>query len=94
MRRLTNGCLAVVFVARAVVAQPALSDDEIRRLIVHDSISSYTGACPCPESVNRAGHRCGGNSAYSRACGATVLCYVGDVTQEMVDQYRKKVSTK
>jgi hypothetical protein len=84
----------VVFVAHAVVAQPGLSDDEIRRRIVQDSIASYTGACPCPESVNRAGRRCGGNSAYSRPGGAKPFCYVEDVTKEMVDRYRQHLSIK
>ena len=94
LRKLTSGCLAVIFVGRAAVAQPLLSDEEIRQRIVQDSIRSYAGACPCPESVTRAGRRCGGNSAYSRPGGAKVLCHVEDVSKEMVEEYRRKPSTK
>jgi hypothetical protein len=89
-----SGCLAAVLVARAALAQAPLSDDEIRRRIVHESVASYAGTCPCPESINAAGHRCGRNSAYSRPGGATVFCYVEDVTKEMVDQYRQRLASK
>jgi len=44
----------------------APSDADIRQLIVAASIASYAGECPCPESVTKDGHRCGGNSAYHR----------------------------
>jgi len=37
----------------------------------------------------RNGRRCGGNSAYSKPGGASPLCYARDVTDEMVERYRK-----
>jgi hypothetical protein len=78
--------LLAAFVARPAFAQQ--SDDEIRQLIVQESIASYAGACPCPESHNAAGRRCGGNSAYSRPGGAKPVCYAENVTKEMIDRYR------
>jgi len=89
---LATGCLAA-FVARAA-DQPRTSDDEIRQRIVQESVAAYAGKCPCPESINGAGRRCGGNSAYSRPGGAKPMCYVGDVTQDMVEQYRAKMQKR
>lgn len=48
--------------------------------LIQQSRSNYSGNCPCPYDRDRAGRRCGGRSAYSRAGGASVLCYPSDVT--------------
>jgi hypothetical protein len=68
------------------------SDDEIRRLLVQKSLAAYSGACPCPESRNRSGDRCGGNSAYNRPGGERPLCYPSDVTAEMIGRYRGELA--
>lgn len=65
------------------------TDAEIRQEIIKESIASYRGNCPCPHNVDRAGRRCGARSAYSRPGGASPICYDKDVTQKMVDDYRK-----
>ena len=67
------------------------TDAEIRQEIIKESIASYRGNCPCPYNVDRAGRRCGARSAYSRPGGASPICYEKDVTQKMVDEYRKNV---
>jgi hypothetical protein len=66
------------------------SDAEIRQGIIEQSIASYRVTCPCPYNVDRAGRRCGARSAYSRPGGASPICYEKDVTQKMVDDYRKR----
>jgi len=68
----------------------AKTDAEIKQEIIKDSIAKYKGNCPCPYNVDRAGHSCGRRSAYSRPGGASPLCYDKDVTQKMVDDYRKR----
>ena len=65
------------------------SDAEVRQQMVDESIASYSGNCPCPYNVDRAGRSCGRRSAYSRPGGASPLCYVGDITDEAVTAYRK-----
>ncbi len=70
--------------------KPRQSDDQIRQEIIRASIAAYPGNCPCPYNADRAGRRCGRRSAYSRPGGAAPLCYPSDVTQKMVDDYRKK----
>jgi len=70
--------------------QESLSDAEIRRIQIQQSISGYSGSCPCPYNRDRGGRRCGGRSAYSRPGGASPLCYDNDVTDEMINDYRRR----
>lgn len=48
--------------------------------LIQQSRANYAGNCGCPYDHDSAGRRCGGRSAYSRAGGASVLCYPSDVT--------------
>ena len=70
--------------------EAAKSDSEIRRILIRNSIRSYSGSCPCPYSTDRAGRRCGKRSAYSRPGGASPLCYERDVSQSTVDKHRER----
>jgi hypothetical protein len=65
-----------------------LSDAQIKKALIEDSIAAYDGNCPCPYSRARNGSRCGKRSAYSREGGAAPLCFPADVTAEMVQAYR------
>src|SRR5687768_6179326 len=71
-----------------IAATAELSDAEIRELLIRQSIATYPGNCPCPYASDRAGRRCGGRSAYSKPGGRTPLCYPGDITDHMIEQYR------
>ncbi len=70
--------------------QESLSDAEIRRILIQQSISRYSGSCPCPYNRDRGGRRCGGRSAYSRPGGASPLCYDSDITDQMINDYRRR----
>ena len=61
------------------------TDAEIRQILIAKSLAKYSGSCPCPCSVDR-----GGRSAYSRPGGVSPLCYESDVTDRMVESYRKR----
>jgi len=65
-----------------------LSDAQIRKILIDESIAAYDGNCPCPYSRARNGSRCGSRSAYDREGGAAPLCFPADVTAEMVQAYR------
>jgi hypothetical protein len=70
----------------------ALTAAAIAAIIVQASRDQYhaTGKpCACPDDLTRNGQRCGGRSAYSRPGGAAPLCYPGDVTQAMIEEYRR-----
>lgn len=89
--------LAILFFLPALAkdgARVSLSDRQIKTILIQESLASYSGSCPCPESRDRAGRRCGGRSAYSRPGGASPLCYESDVTNQMVDDYRTRNSTQ
>lgn len=65
-----------------------LSDEAVRVAIVQHARAAYYGSCPCPDSIDRGGRRCGGRSAYSRPGGASPLCFASDVSDEFVSAYR------
>lgn len=67
------------------------TDAEIRRHLIEQSVSTYSGSCPCPYNIDRAGRQCGRRSAYSRPGGQSPLCYPKDITDEAVRMLRRKV---
>lgn len=83
------------YVARTLLqptrpSTPRLSDADIRRILIRESISTYYGSCPCPYNADRAGRSCGRRSAYSRRGGAAPLCYDADVSSAMIRAYRAR----
>jgi len=80
--------LGGIFSTTAICASNNLSDGEVKRLVIQESVASYPGRCPCPYNVDRAGRSCGRRSAYSRPGGYSPICYESDVTPQMVQQYR------
>lgn len=73
-----------------VLAKPALSEAQIKQEIIRESIEAYPGRCPCPYHTDRAGRRCGQRSAYSRPGGEAPVCYVQDVTPDMVAAWKAR----
>ena len=65
-----------------------VSDAEIRRRMIEESIDSYPGNCPCPYNRASNGSQCGRRSAYSREGGYAPLCYPSDISDAMVREYR------
>ncbi len=72
----------------AAVAAP--SDEEVKRLIIQESIASYPGNCPCPYNRAANGSKCGKRSAWSKAGGYDPICFPEEVTPEMVEQWRQQ----
>jgi hypothetical protein len=68
----------------------AISEQQIKKLIIEESIASYPGRCPCPNNVTRNGSSCGGRSAWSRKGGFAPICYEREVTKDMVSQHRER----
>jgi hypothetical protein len=69
-----------------------ISEVDIWRAIIHESIASYPHLCPCPYSPNRAGRACGDRSAYRRVGNLT--CYVSDISDEEIERYRLRLRTQ
>lgn len=65
------------------------SKEDIRKLLIQQSISQYPGNCPCPYNTDRAGRSCGKRSAYLRAGGYSPLCYPEDISDEMVERFKQ-----
>jgi hypothetical protein len=79
----------VVLALGASAAAKPMSDGQIRKAIVSESIASYPGNCPCPYNSARNGSSCGARSAYSRPGGYAPKCYPSDITKSEVDAYRR-----
>jgi hypothetical protein len=90
LRAMTVYFLMSLLAFPSIASGKKLTDDQIRKAIIQESISSYPGTCPCPYNITRNGSRCGRRSAYSRPGGYSPLCYPSDVTDDMVEKYRKK----
>ena len=93
-RVLLYASLALIGAASLGLAATPKSDAEIAQAIISESIASYRGNCPCPYNTDRAGRRCGARSAYGRPGGASPVCYAKDVTQRMIDEYRKRKASE
>jgi len=69
---------------------PAQSDAQIKQKIIKASIANYSGNCPCPYNTKSNGHRCGGNSAHSRAGGESPKCFDSDISVAEVKAWRRR----
>ncbi len=68
----------------------ALTDGQVRDLMIKASIASFKGACPCPYSFTAEGLRCGTQSAWSKKDGTGPACYRQDIGDPAVADYRKQ----
>lgn len=71
-------------------ASPRLSDAQVRKAIIQESLAAYPGKCPCPYNMDRAGRSCGRRSAYSRPGGYSPICYESDVDIGMIREWRER----
>ena len=85
------GAVAVALGSFSAPALERQSDAQIRQAIINASIANYySGNCPCPYNTKSNGHRCGGNSAYSRPGGESPKCFPSDVSQAEVNAWRRR----
>lgn len=78
----------------SVLAQPArLTDEQVRRALIRESIEAYAGRCPCPYQRDSRGRACGRRSAWSRQGGEAPYCYPNDVPAEAVAEWRRAHET-
>jgi hypothetical protein len=96
MKRILHAGLLAALVSMLAIPAMALSqtDEHIRQALVQQSIASYPGNCPCPYSTASNGSRCGKRSAYSKPGGHAPLCFPQDVTDKMVEDYRRANAAK
>jgi hypothetical protein len=66
-----------------------MSDAEVKRAIINDSISAYPGNCPCDYNYDRAGRKCGKRSAWSKPGGYQPICYDYEISDEMLREWRR-----
>lgn len=82
--------MALFFVNISAAKTSLLSDEQVKKAIIQESISNYPRNCPCPYNSARNGSRCGGRSAWSRAGGYAPICYENEVSKEMIKTWRSQ----
>lgn len=93
---MSRGILGLVWIFLLALASAqedaprVLTDAQVKQLIIRQSITAYSGSCPCPFNVDRAGLSCGARSAYSRPGGASPIYYAKQVTDAHVKRYREQ----
>lgn len=86
--------LAIALVGMALASSTAISgealtDEQVRQVMIRESVSSYPGNCPCPWNSDAAGHRCGKRSAHTRPGGYAPLCFPHEISDEQVRAFRE-----
>ncbi len=79
-----------IFFVSSAFSEPnkQLSDDEVAKILIQESITEYPGPCACPYNTMKNGRSCGGRSAYSKKGGYAPLCYREDVSEVQIKQWR------
>lgn len=85
-------CFVVVsfFTFNSSYARTPVSDTQVKKRIIAESIAEYPGPCACPFNQARNGSSCGKRSAWSKPGGYSPICYADEVTPEMVKAWRKR----
>ena len=64
-----------------------LLEGPIEQNVLNWAIANYSAACACPFSLDALGNVCGDQSAYSLGIAEAPICYVSEVTFDMITQY-------
>ncbi len=64
-----------------------LLEGPIEQSVLNQAIANYSGLCACPFSLDIAGNLCGDQSAYSQGAADATICYISEVTFDMITQY-------
>ena len=66
-----------------------MTQDDLRDLLLDNSVASYPGYCPCPYSRNVDGFECGVEAAYYKPGGFRIKCYPQNLKGQDYIFYRK-----
>ena len=91
MKRLFCLFLPALLLWNADVQAQSYADDEIRNMIIRDSLAQFGSAdCPCPYSYGWNGAQCGDKSLYNqRTRRQDLYCYPNDVSYRDIQEYRR-----
>lgn len=93
IKSVTTVVLTAVFVfvsEMAIAKSNQLTDDQVKQRIIDDSIASYPGTCACPFNTARNGSSCGRRSAWSKAGGASPICYKKEISKAMIKEWHQQ----
>lgn len=82
--------VSLLMASEGLAKTQALSDAQVKKEIIAESIADYPGTCACPYNQARNGSACGKRSAWSKAGGYSPICYADEVTKEMIKTWRER----
>jgi len=62
------------------------NQDTLVKNMIAKSIANYPGKCACPYQLKSYGKKCGKSSAYSKSRGYSPLCYLSDITKQILNE--------
>jgi hypothetical protein len=80
--------LCLNFFCNTSQAQENLS--AIKRQMIQESISRYSGNCACPYQYASNSSSCGKRSAYNRLGGHAPLCFEEDISDEEAKRWQSR----
>lgn len=92
MKIFTISLMVIILLSRSNFAF-AQSDNEIKNIIIKQSIASYPRNCPCPYSLAKNGSRCGKRSAYNKRDkrgGYAPKCYPEDISPQELREWKQR----
>ena len=63
---MARGIFLLVLLASLPAIADTLTDAQVRKQMIAESVASYPGNCPCPYNLASNGSQCGKRSAYSK----------------------------
>jgi len=62
------------------------NQDTLVKNMIAKSIANYPEKCACPYQLKSNGKKCGKSSAYSKPRGYSPLCYLSDITKQILNE--------
>jgi len=82
--------LALAFVIANSAIAAAMTDNEVRHAIVHESKVRYANICACPYAARSHAKICNAGSGMARHIEVAPVCYSKDVTEQMIRDWRQR----
>jgi len=85
--------LAILVGSPSSFAREPMTDAQVKQVIIDESVAKYHASgrpCACPYDRMRNGAACGARSAYSKPGGASPVCFDTDITDAMIQSWRRR----
>lgn len=79
--------VALIAAIALTLSSCQLLEGAVEQNALNWAVSNYSGACACPFSTDALGALCGTQSAYSLGVAEAPICYLSEVTFDLITKY-------